>query len=90
MNQNCCEQDDADDDRGDDDDDDDDVGLPTVGFPKAELISKLLNKISVRVDVSKSLKTYFLFENEILIDDIVVTLGIYGIDFPPKGSPKRS
>ena len=74
LNQNCHEQDDVDDDRGDDDDDDDDddVGLPTVGFPKAELISKLLNKISVWVDVSKSLKTYFLFENEILIDDIVV------------------
>ena len=89
LKQNGCEQDDADDDRGDDDDNDD-VGFPTVGFPKAELISKLLNKISVRVDVLKSLKTYFLFENEILIDDIVVTLGIYGIDFPPKGSPKRS
>ena len=64
LNQHCCEQDDADDDRGDDDDDDDDnddddVGFPTVGFPKAELISKLLNKISVRVDVSKSLKTCF-------------------------------
>ena len=53
LNQNCHEQDDVDDDRGDDDDDDDDVGLPTVGFPKAELISKLLNKIYVRVDVSK-------------------------------------
>ena len=90
MNQNWCEQDDADDDRGDDDDDNDDVGFPTVGFPKAELISKLLNKISVRVDVLKSLKTYFLFENEILIDDIVVIFGIYGVDFPPKGSPKRS
>ena len=91
LNQNCHEQDDADDDRGDDDDDDDDdVGLPTVGFPEAELISKLLNKISVWVDVSKSLKTYFLFENEILIDDIVVIFGIYGVDFPPKGSPKRS
>ena len=90
MNQHCCEQDDADDDRGDDDDDNDDVGFPTVGFPKAELISKLLNKISVRVDVLKSFKTYFLFENEILIDDIVVIFGIYGVDFPPKGSPKRS
>ena len=99
MNQHCCEQDDADDDRGDDDDDDDnddddddddDVGFPTVGFPKARLISKLLNNISVRVDVSKSLKTYFLFGNGILIDDIVVIFGIYGVDFPPKGSPKRS
>ena len=94
LNQNCYEQDDADDDRSDDDDDDDndddDAGFPTVGFPKAELISKLLNKISVRVDVSKSLKTYLLFENEILIDDIVVIFGIYGVDFPPKGSPKRS
>ena len=89
LNQNCHEQDDADDDRGDDDDDDD-VGLPTVGFPKAELISKLLNKISVWVDVSKSLKIYFLFENEILIDAIVVIFGIYGVDSPPKGSPKRS
>ena len=89
LNQNCHEQDDADDDRGDDDDDHD-VGFPTMGFSKAELISKLLNKISVWVDVSKSLKTYFLFENEILIDDIVVTLGIYGIDFPPKGTPKWS
>ena len=70
LNQNCCEQDDADDDRGDDDDDDDnndddddddddDVGFPTVGFPNTELISKLLKKISVRVDVSKSLKTFF-------------------------------
>ena len=98
LKQNCYEQDDADDDRGDDDDDDDDndydddddVGFPTVGFPNAELISKLLNKISVRVDVSKLLKTYFLFENEILIDDNVVIFGIYGVDFPPKGSPKRS
>ena len=90
LNQNCCEQDDAGDDRGDDDDDNDDVGFPTVGFPNAELISKLLNKIYVRVDVSKWLKTYFLFENEILIDDIVVIFGIYGVDFPPKGSPKRS
>ena len=100
LNQNCHEQDDADDDRGDDDDDnddnddddddDDDIGFPTVGLPKADLISKLLNKISVWVDVSKSLETYFLFENEILINDIVVIFGIYGVDFPPKGSPKRS
>ena len=78
------------DDDDNDDNDDDDMGFPTVGFPKAELISKLLNKISVWVDVSKSLETYFLFENEILIDDIVVIFGIYGVDFPPKGSPKRS
>ena len=63
LNQNCYEQDDADDDRSDDDDDDDndddDAGFPTVATPKAELISKLLNKISVRVDVSKSLKHIF-------------------------------
>ena len=78
------------DDDDNDDNDDDDMWFPTVGFPKADLISKLLNKISVWVDVSKSLETYFLFENEIFIDDRAVIFGIYAVDFPPKGSPKRS
>ena len=47
--------------------------------PKCDDLMKMTSKI---VKMSKFVK--------ILIDALVVTFGIYGVDFPPSGFPKRS
>ena len=49
--------------------------FPPVGFAQAELASNSLKHES--------------FLNRILIDALVVIFGIYGVDFPPTGSPRR-